>query len=255
MSNTVLVTREAGVMEIAFNRPEKKNALTRDMYAAVVDALVSADADPAIRVAILTGIGETFTSGNDIKDFQVRAAGANESAASPFLATISTMQKPLIGAVNGAAIGIGTTMLAHCDLVVAARSARFVMPFTSLGLVPEAGSSLLFPRMIGNQRAGAMLLLGEPLSAETAFEWGFVNQVVDDAILMDTARGLARRMAALPPQAVRETKKLIRHGTADVPARIAEELELFRDRLASPEAAEAFAAFVEKRKPDFSRFE
>ena len=255
MSNTVLVTREAGVMEIAFNRPEKKNALTRDMYAAVVDALMSADADPAIRVAILTGIGETFTSGNDIKDFQVRAAGANESAASPFLATISTMQKPLIGAVNGAAIGIGTTMLAHCDLVVAARSARFVMPFTSLGLVPEAGSSLLFPRMIGNQRAGAMLLLGEPLSAETAFEWGFVNQVVDDAILMDTARGLARRMAALPPQAVRETKKLIRHGTADVPARIAEELELFRDRLASPEAAEAFAAFVEKRKPDFSRFE
>ena len=255
MSNTVLVTREAGVMEIAFNRPEKKNALTRDMYAAVVDALVSADADPAIRVAILTGVGETFTSGNDIKDFQVRAAGANESAASPFLATISTMQKPLIGAVNGAAIGIGTTLLAHCDLVVAARSARFVMPFTSLGLVPEAGSSLLFPRMIGNHRAGAMLLLGEPLSAETAFEWGFVNQVVDDAILMDTARGLARRMAALPPQAVRETKKLIRHGTADVPARIAEELELFRDRLASPEAAEAFAAFVEKRKPDFSRFE
>ena len=255
MTNTVLVTREAGVMEIAFNRPEKKNALTRDMYAAVVDALVSADADPAIRVAILTGVGDTFTSGNDIKDFQVRAAGANESAASPFLATISTMQKPLIGAVNGAAIGIGTTLLAHCDLVVAARSARFVMPFTSLGLVPEAGSSLLFPRMIGNQRAGAMLLLGEPLSAETAFEWGFVNQVVDDAILMDTARGLARRMAALPPQAVRETKKLIRHGTADVPARIAEELELFRDRLASPEAAEAFAAFVEKRKPDFSRFE
>ena len=254
MTDTVLVTRDAGVMEIAFNRPEKKNALTRDMYAAVVDALESADADPTIRVAILTGVGETFTSGNDIKDFQTRAAGPNTSAASPFLTAISTMRKPLIGAVNGAAIGVGTTMLAHCDLVVAARSARFVMPFTSLGLVPEAGSSLLFPRMVGNQRAGALLLLGEPLSAETALEWGFVYQVVDDAALMDTARGLARRMAALPPQAVRETKNLIRHGPPEIGARIAEELALFRQRLASPEAGEAFAAFVEKRKPDFSRF-
>jgi enoyl-CoA hydratase/carnithine racemase len=254
MTETVLVTRDAGVMEITFNRPEKKNALTRDMYAAVVDALRSADADPAIRVVVLTGKGETFTSGNDIKDFQVRAAGANESAASPFLTTLSTMQKPLIGAVNGAAIGVGTTMLAHCDLVVAARSARFVMPFTSLGLVPEAGSSLLFPRMVGNQRAAALLLLGEPLSAETALEWGFVYQVVDDADLMETARGVARRMAALPPQAVRETKKLIRHGQPDITDRIAEELELFRKRLVSPEAGEAFAAFMEKRKPDFSRF-
>jgi enoyl-CoA hydratase/carnithine racemase len=254
MTETVLVTRDAGVMEIAFNRPEKKNALTRDMYAAVVDALVSADADPSVRAVILTGVGETFTSGNDIKDFQSRAAGPNTSAASPFLTIISSMQKPLIGAVNGAAIGVGTTMLAHCDLIVAARSARFVMPFTSLGLVPEAGSSLLFPRMVGNQRAGALLLLGEPISAETALEWGFVYQVVDDAALMDTARGLARRMTALPPQAVRETKKSIRHGQPEIAARIAEELELFRQRLSSPEAAEAFAAFVEKRNPDFSRF-
>ncbi len=254
MTDTVLVTRDAGVMEITFNRPEKKNALTREMYAAVVDALQSADADPSVRVAILTGAGDTFTSGNDIKDFQARAAGANTSAASPFLTTLSTMQTPLIGAVNGAAIGVGTTMLAHCDLIVAARSARFVMPFTSLGLVPEAGSSLLFPRMLGNQRASALLMLGEPLSAETAREWGFVYQVVDDAALMETARGVARRMAALPPQAVRETKKLIRHGQPDITARIAEELVLFRDRVASPEAAEAFAAFVEKRKPDFSRF-
>jgi enoyl-CoA hydratase/carnithine racemase len=254
MTDNVIVTRDAGLMEITFNRPEKKNALTRDMYATVVEALRSADEDPAIRVAILTGAGDMFTAGNDIKDFQVRAAGANESAASPFLTTLSTMRKPLIGAVNGAAIGVGTTMLAHCDLVVAARSARFVMPFTSLGLVPEAGSSLLFPRMIGNQRASALLLLGEPLSAEDACAWGFVNHLVDDAALMDTARGLARRLAALPPQAVRETKHLIRHGRPDIEARIAEELALFRERLASPEAAEAFAAFVEKRKPDFSRF-
>ena len=254
MTENVLVTRDSGVMEITLNRPEKKNALTRAMYAAVVDALVSADADPAIRVAVLTGAGDTFTSGNDIKDFQVRAAANTESPASPFLTALSSMQKPLIGAVNGAAIGVGTTMLAHCDLVVAARSARFVMPFTSLGLVPEAGSSLLFPQLLGNQRASALLLLGEPMTAETAREWGFVNQVVDDAALMDTARGLARRMVALPPGAVRQTKHLIRHGAPDVTARIAEELVLFRERLASPEAAEAFAAFVEKRKPDFSRF-
>ncbi len=254
MTDTVLVTRDAGVMEIAFNRPEKKNALTRDMYATVVAALASADADPSVRVAILTGVGTTFTSGNDIGDFQARAAGPNTSAASPFLAQISTMQKPLIGAVNGAAIGVGTTMLAHCDLVVAARSARFTMPFTSLGLVPEAGSSLLFPQMVGTQRANALLLLGESLDAETALEWGFVYRVVDDDALMETARGLARRLATLPPQAVRETKKLIRHGQPDIGPRIAEELALFRERLSSPEAAEAFAAFVQKRKPDFSRF-
>ena len=249
MTDNVLVTCDAGVMEITLNRPEKKNALTRAMYAAVVDALRSADADPAIRVAVLTGAGDTFTSGNDIKDFQVRAAAGNENPASPFLTTLSTMQKPLIGAVNGAAIGVGTTMLAHCDLIVAARSARFVMPFTSLGLVPEAGSSLLFPQLLGNQRASALLLLGEPLTAETALLWGVVNQVVEDAALMETARGLAHRMAALPPQAVRQTKHLIRHGKPDVTDRIAEELLLFRERLSSPEAAEAFGAFVEKRKP------
>jgi enoyl-CoA hydratase/carnithine racemase len=156
--------------------------------------------------------------------------------------------------VNGAAIGVGTTMLAYADLVVAARSARFVMPFTSLGLVPEAASSLLFPRLLGHQRASALLLLGEPMDARTAHEWGFVNQVVADGELLATARALAARLAALPPEAVRQTKHLIRNGRSDVPGRIQEELALFRDRLRSPEAAEAFAAFMEKRKPDFSRF-
>ena len=164
------------------------------------------------------------------------------------------MQKPLIAAVNGAAIGVGTTMLMHCDLIVAARSARFVMPFTSLGLVPEAASSLLFPRLLGHQRASALLLLGEPLDAATAHEWGFVNRVVDDAALMETAHEIAHRLASLPPQAVRLTKRLIRHGAGDVAERMEEELALFRERLGSPEAAEAFKAFMEKRKPDFSRF-
>jgi enoyl-CoA hydratase/carnithine racemase len=254
MTDTVVITRTDGVLEIRLNRPEKKNALTRVMYDAMADAFVQVDADPTLRVALLTGTGDTFTSGNDIGDFQARAASNRDSSASRFLPTISSMQKPLIAAVNGAAIGVGTTMLMHCDLIVAARSARFVMPFTSLGLVPEAASSLLFPRLLGTQRASALLLLGEPLDAATAFEWGFVNRVVDDATLLDTAREMARRLAALPPQAVRLTKRLIRHGAQDVPARMAEEMPLFSERLGSPEAKEAFAAFMEKRKPDFSQF-
>jgi enoyl-CoA hydratase/carnithine racemase len=250
----VLVTRTGPVLEVLFNRPEKKNALTGAMYHAVVEAFHRADEESAIRVVLLSGSGDTFTAGNDIKDFQSRAATNEPTHASPFLTALSSLATPLVAAVNGAAIGVGTTMLAHADLVIAARSARFVMPFTSLGLVPEAASSLLFPRLVGHQRASALLLLGEPMDAETARDWGFVNQVVPDTELMTTARGVAARLAALPPAAVRQTKHLIKHGRDDVPGRIAEELLLFRERLRSPEAAEAFKAFVEKRKPDFSRF-
>ena len=254
MTEELIVTREGGVMEIRFNRPEKKNALTRAMYTGVAEAFEDAEKDPAIRVMLLTGTGDTFTSGNDIKDFQKRATESNTSAASPFLVRLSTLTKPLVAAVNGAAIGVGTTMLAHCDLILAARSARFVMPFTRLGLVPEAGSSLLFPQLLGHQKASAMLLLGDPLDAEAALAAGFVYQVVDDADLMTAARAVAARLAALPPQAIRQTKHLIRRGKPDLAARIGEELEMFRDRVASPEAGEAFAAFMEKRAPDFSRF-
>jgi enoyl-CoA hydratase/carnithine racemase len=250
----VLITQSGPVLEVVFNRPEKKNALTGAMYAAVVEAFRHADADASIRVVLLSGTGDTFTSGNDIKDFQTRAATNEATHASPFLAALSTLATPLVAAVNGAAVGVGTTMLAHADLVIAARSARFVMPFTSLGLVPEAASSLLFPRLVGQQRASALLLLGEALDAETAQDWGLVYQVVADDTLMETARGVAARLAALPPEAVRLTKNLIKNGQQDVPGRIAEELVLFRERLRSPEAAEAFAAFVEKRKPDFRKF-
>ncbi len=252
MSEHVVVSTSGDVLEVRFNRPEKKNALTREMYEAVSTAFEQADADPAIRVVLLTGSGDTFTSGNDVKDFQ--GSSGRPRGGSRFLPAISSLQKPLIAAVNGAAIGVGTTMLMHCDLIVAARSARFVMPFTSLGLVPEAASSLLVPRLLGHQRASAMLLLGEPLDAATALDWGLVNRVVDDAELMDTAREMAARLAALPPQAIRLTKRLIKHGVPDVAGRIQEEIGLFTERLASPEAQEAFAAFMEKRKPDFSRF-
>src|ERR1700693_3309512 len=213
----VLVTQAGPVLEVLFNRPEKKNALTGAMYAAVVDAFHRADADPAIRVVLLSGVGDSFTSGNDIKDFQSRAAMNEGSPASAFLDALSSLATPLVAAVNGAAVGVGTTMLAHADLVIAARSARFVMPFTSLGLVPEAASSLLFPRLVGHQRASALLLLGEPLDADTACDWGLVNQVVADDALMPTARGVAARLAALPPEAVRLTKDLIKNGCGDVP--------------------------------------
>ncbi len=254
MDDTVEVSADGGVLEIRLNRPEKKNALTRAMYEAVSRALEQADADPVIRVALLTGTGDTFTSGNDVKDFQERGADRAPRGGSRFLPVISSFQKPLIAAVNGAAIGVGTTMLLHCDLIVAVRSARFVMPFTSLGLVPEAASSLLMPRLLGHQRASALLLLGEPLDASTAHEWGLVNRVVEDDELLPVARDMARRLAALPPQAVRLTKRLMKHGPPDVAGRIAEEIGLFSERLASPEAQEAFAAFMEKRKPDFSKF-
>jgi enoyl-CoA hydratase/carnithine racemase len=254
MIEELVVTTADSVMEIRFNRPEKKNALTRAMYDGVVNAFETAENDPAVRVILLTGTGDTFTSGNDIRDFQQRATNRDATAASPFLTALSTLDKPLIAAVNGAAIGVGTTMLAHCDLIVAARSARFVMPFTRLGLVPEAGSSLLFPRLLGHQRASAMLLLGDALDAEAALSVGFVYQVVDDAELITAARALTGRLAALPPQAVRQTKHLMRRGKPDLGDRIAEELDLFRQRVRSPEAAEAFAAFMEKRPADFSRF-
>lgn len=250
----VAVTLEGAVLEVRFNRPEKKNALTQAMYAAVVDAFRRADAEHAIRVVLLTGTGDYFTSGNDIGDFQARAGKDEQTHASPFLDALSSLTKPLVAAVNGSAIGVGTTMIAHADIVVAARSARFMMPFTALGLVPEAASSLLFPRLMGHQRASELLLLNEPIDADTAHNWGLVNRVVDDADLMPMARSLAGRLAALPPTSVQLTKNLIKNGKQDVRGRIDEELVLFRDRLRSPEAAEAFQAFVEKRKPDFSRF-
>jgi enoyl-CoA hydratase/carnithine racemase len=252
----ILVRPSGPTLEITLNRPEKKNALTRTMYQDIVEAFRMAENNPAIRVLLITGAGDSFTAGNDIGDFQARAASASEDKlhASPFLDALSSLTKPLVAAVNGQAIGVGTTMLAHADLVVAVHTARFVMPFTSLGLVPEAASSLLFPRLIGHQRASALLLLGEPIDAATAHEWGLVNRVTSADELMQTARGFANRLAELPATAVRQTKRLLKHGHPDVPGRIAEELALLQERLGSPEAAEAFQAFRDRRKPDFSRF-
>jgi len=254
MTEHVVITRAGGVMEIRINRPEKKNALTRAMYDAMTDAFVAADSEPAVRAVLLTGTGDAFTSGNDIADFRARSESNGETSASRFLPSIAGLAKPLIAAVNGMAIGIGTTMLMHCDLIVAAKSATLRMPFTPLGLVPEAGSSLLVPATIGHRRASALLLLGDGIDATTAADWGLINQAVPDDQLMDTARALAARLVALPPESVRQTKMLMKTGQPDLPGRMAQEIEMFRQRVLSPEAKEAFAAFAEKRKPDFSRF-
>lgn len=248
------VAQSGQVLEVTLNRPEKKNALTQAMYEGIAAAFGRGEADPAIRVMLITGAGDAFCAGNDIGDFQARAATGERLHVSPFLDALSTLRKPLVAAVNGQAVGVGTTMLAHADLVVAAATARFSMPFTSLGLVPEAASSLLFPRLVGLQRANALLLLGETIDAATALEWGLVNQVTEAAALLPAARSLAGRLAALPPEAVRQTKHLIRNGAPGMAERIQEELALLHVRIRSAEAAEAFQAFQEKRKPDFSRF-
>jgi enoyl-CoA hydratase/carnithine racemase len=259
MSDHILTSTADGVMEITIDRPDKKNALTVAMYAAFADALGHAATDPAIRAVLITGSGGAFTAGNDLKDFlnSPEASIAPDDMDRPvlrFLRAISTAPKPVVAAVQGVAVGVGTTMLLHCDMVVAGRGARFQLPFTNLGLVPEAASSLLLPRLIGMQRAAEMLLLGEPVDAATAFQWGLVNRLVDDAEVLETARGLARKLAAQAPEAVRLTKALMRGDSRDtIAARMAEEGTAFAAQLKSAELKEAVAAFFEKRKPDFSR--
>ena len=256
MTEHVLVATTDGVMEIRMNRPDKKNALTQAMYGAMADALEAAAEDPALRCVVLCANGESFCAGNDITDFNSRPAGTSNtlSQTSRFLAAVSTAPKPLVAAVQGNAVGVGTTMLLHCDLVVLGTSARLAMPFANLGLVPEAASSLLFPRLVGWQRAAEAFLLGEPLDAVTAHTWGIANRVVDDADLHATAHGLANRLAAKSPSALRHTKALMRGTPEEIATRMRTEGAIFGAQLQSPEAKEAFAAFFEKRKPDFSKF-
>lgn len=254
MSTHVVTALEDRVARIEIARPEKKNALTADMYQALARALAAADADPAARVVLLHGAPGCFCAGNDLKDFLARGAGS-ESPALEFLSRISTLAKPIVAAVAGPAVGIGTTMLLHCDLVYAAPSARFQLPFVSLGLVPEAASSLLLPMTAGFQRAAELLLLAEPFGAEKAAAAGIVTGVVAEAAVMDRARAAAAALAALPPESVRLTKGLMKRPLAAAIAdQMREEFRLFAERVVSPEATEALTAFFEKRKPDFTRF-
>jgi enoyl-CoA hydratase/carnithine racemase len=244
-----------GVATIEIARPEKKNALTMAMYRAMADALVAATADNAVRAVLITGQPGIFTSGNDLEDFMQRPPEGPDSPSFAFMKALLGCDKPVIAAVTGAAIGIGTTMLLHCDFVYVSDEARLAMPFVSLGLVPEFGSSLVVPQLMGNARAAEKLLLGDPFTGAQAVEVGIANAVLPANEVVNHARRVAERFNALPPGAVRDTKKLMRRARAQaVPETIVAEGEVFRVRLRSPEAKEAFSAFFQKRKPDFSKF-
>ena len=244
-----------GVATIEIARPEKKNALTQAMYTAMADALVAAQADPAVRAVLITGQPGCFTSGNDLEDFMQRPPQGEESPVARFMQALLACEKPVVAAVTGAAVGIGTTLLLHCDLVYVSDEARLAMPFVSLGLVPEFASSLIIPALMGHARATEKLMLGEPFSGSDAVDCGIANAVLPAAEVVNHARRMAERFNALPPSAVRETKRLMRAPLREpVQQVMAGEGELFRQRLRSPEAMEAFQAFFQKRKPDFSQF-
>jgi enoyl-CoA hydratase/carnithine racemase len=255
-SDHIIATTEGRVRTVVINRPEKKNALTISMYGRLADELAHAAEDPAIRVVVLTGVEGVFTAGNDLADFQKAGDDEATTFVNPFLAALPLFPKPLLAGVNGLAVGIGTTMLLHCDLVYASSEAVFSMPFAPLGLTPEAGSSLLLPRVAGLQRATELLLLGEKFDAQLAREAGLVNEVVEPNQLRQRVTSRAEDLAALPPAAVRQTKALIRQNWVEQLKEVMErEGVVFMERLFSPEAAEAFAAFFEKRAADFSRFD
>ncbi|MCL4798611.1 MAG: enoyl-CoA hydratase [Burkholderiales bacterium] len=253
--NDLLLRREDAILRIQLNRPAKKNALTAGMYAALAEALRSANADPGVRAVLVHGTPEAFTAGNDLQDFLANPPTGDAAPVMEFLHALSHVEKPFVAAVTGVAIGVGTTMLLHCDLVYAAEDARFALPFVNLGLCPEAASSLLLPAIAGYQRAAELLLLGEPFDAARAREVGIVNEVLAPDLVLTAAEQAAHKLAATPPAAVRVTKRLMKAQTrAMMEAALAEELREFLARLVSPEAKEAFAAFLEKRKPDFARF-
>jgi enoyl-CoA hydratase/carnithine racemase len=243
-----------GVATIEIARPEKKNAITRAMYTQLAAAFDAAREDPAVRAVLLTGQPGIFTSGNDIEDFVQRPSDEDPPSIT-FMKALIGCDKPVVAAVTGAAIGIGTTMLLHCDFVYVSDEARLAMPFVSLGLVPEFASSLIVPQLMGNARAAEKLLLGDPFTGADAVEYGIANAVLPASEVVRHARRVAERFNALPPGAVRETKRLMRRGrSAAILDAIAVERDIFAARLQSPEAKEAFSAFFEKRKPDFSRF-
>ena len=251
----IVTSRDAGVLSICFNRPHKKNAITAAMYQALADAIKEGEADPAVRVMLFAGSTEVFTAGNDLEDFRDHPPQGENSPVFRFLYAIAHAKKPLIAAVAGPAVGIGTTMLLHCEAVYAGDNAKFVLPFAALGLCPEAASSLLLPAIAGYQRAAEKLLFGEPFGAEEAREMGIVNQVLPAAELLAHAQARAKKLAQMPASSVRVTKALMRGAQIKaVEAQSAEELAHFRKMLGSPEAKEAFAAFFERRKPDFSQF-
>ena len=251
----ILIDHSDGVLTLTLNRVEKKNAFTQAMYTTLADALGAAATDASTRVVVVQGHATVFSAGNDLRDF-LSGPPIDSGAAAPvqrFVAAMAQFPKPVLAAVCGPAVGIGTTMLFHCDLVYAGDNAAFSMPFVNLGLCPEAGSSLLAPRLMGYQRAAEALLMGEPFMAEAALEVGLINRIVPPTEANALAQAQARKLAAKPSASVIETKRLLKKSqAAEVTQRIAEEFGSFGRMLQAPAAREAIAAFTEKRRPDFS---
>ena len=242
------------VATVEIDRPQKKNAITGEMYLALAQAVRDANADPTVRAVLITGQPGVFTAGNDLEDFMRNPQGG-ELPSVTFMRALVACEKPVIAAVTGLAVGIGTTMLLHCDLVYVSEDARLSMPFVGLGLVPEFASSVMLPALAGHAKAAEMLMLGEAFGAADAVALGIANAALPAAEVLGHARRVAERFNALAPAAVRETKKLLKQPRMDgVLQVIATEVAVFSDRLGGPEAREALSAFFQKRKPDFSRF-
>lgn len=256
MSEHIHLEREQGLLTLRMDREDKKNALTRAMYGALADALDAADEDRSVRAVLITGSETCFTSGNDVADFIQAPPSGLDSEVFRFMKALFDFSKPVVAAVSGPAVGIGTTLLLHCDLVYVARDAKLKMPFVNLGLCPEYGSSLILPRLLGHARAAELLLLGEAFTGEQAAAWGIANEALEDgAATLARAREMAQRFEQLAPSAVAVSKRLMREpGREELRRVIMEEGELFGQRLRTPEAIEALSAFMQRRKPDFSKF-
>ena len=251
----VLISKANGILTITFNRPDKKNAITVAMYQTIADALKDAECDAGVRAILFTGKSEIFTAGNDLDDFLKNPPQSTKSPVYQFIQDLSHATKPVIAAVSGLAVGIGTTLLLHCDFVYAADNAKFSMPFAKLGLCPEFASSLLLPQIAGYQRAAEKLMLGEAFSAQEACAMGFVNKVLPSAEVLAFAQAQAAKLVTLPTSSLQATKRLMKDKQiAAIEAKIEEESTLFSEMLLSKEAKEAFTAFFEKRKPDFTKF-
>ena len=245
----VLVERDGAVECIAFNRPEKKNAITGAMYESAARAVREAESDDRVNVLLFHGAGDAFTAGNDLADFVERPPGDRGAPVWRFIDAVVATSKPLVAAVHGSAVGIGTTLLLHCDLVYASAGARFALPFVRLGLVPEFASSYLLPLAAGHARAAELLLFGEPFDANAALAAGIVTRVVDDGAVLETARAAARKLAALPPTSVRRTRELMKRAHRnDIQAQLDAEAAYFGPMLGEPAARAAFAAFLARKK-------
>ena len=254
MAENVIVAVENRILTIRIDRPDKKNALTRAMYIGMNDAIRQAEQDANVRVILLTGGDDCFTAGNDIADFASAKPG-EPPVAIEYLRTLAEAKKPVVAAVGGVAIGIGTTMLLHCDLVYASDNARFQLPFVNLGLCPEAGSSSILPLLVGHHRAAELIMFGEAFDADAARDFGLVNQVLAAPELMATATQRAQQLAEKPPTALKTAKMLLKSGAHDaIQQAMARETQQFAALLQGPEAKEAMMAFLQRRKPDFTKF-